>query len=133
MSGKKEYRLRNEQWLARKAKEEGVARLADGVYYRVLTSGDPMGKQPNPSSIIIAHYTGWTIDGRQFDSSRGGDPLAIRLRQLIEGWIVALQEMHPGDRWELYLSAEKGYGKLAQPNIPANSTLIFDIELIRVG
>ena len=80
---------------------------------------------------MIAHYTGRTIDGRQFDSSRGGAPLAIRLCDLIEGWIVAMQQMCVGDKWEVYIPAEMGYGKFSQPGIPANSTLVFEIELFR--
>ena len=51
------------------------------------------------------------IDGKQFDSSRGDVPLACRLRDLIEGWIIAMQQMHIGDRWEVYIPAEMGHGK----------------------
>ena len=57
----------------------------------------------------------------------------MRLRDLIQGWIIALQQMHVGDRWEIYLPTEMGYGRLSQPGIPAGSTLIFDIELLGVG
>lgn len=81
----------------------------------------------------MAHYTGCTINGKKFDSSRGGAPLAIRLRELIPGWIIALQQMRVGDRWEIYIPAEMGYGRFSQPGIPGGSTLVFDIELIGVG
>ena len=73
------------------------------------------------------------INGKVFDSSRGGAPLACRLRDLIEGWIVALQEMHIGDKWEVYIPAEMGYGRFSQPGIPSGSTLIFEIELIGIA
>jgi peptidylprolyl isomerase len=79
------------------------------------------------------HYVGKTINGRQFDSSRGGAPVAFRLRELIPGWVIALQQMHVGERCELYIPAEMGYGKFSQPGIPGGSTLIFDIELIAVN
>ena len=79
------------------------------------------------------HYTGRTINGKVFDSSRGGTPPAFRLRDLIPGWIIALQNMHAGDRWEVYIPASMGYGKLSQPGIPGGSTLVFDIELIGVN
>lgn len=85
---------------------------------------------PTVRSIITAHYTGKTIDGKQFDSSRGGVPLACRLCDLIEGWIIAMQQMHIGDKWEIYIPAEMGYGKFSQPGIPGGSTLIFEIELL---
>ena len=89
--------------------------------------------QPQKRSIVTVHYTGWTIDGKKFDTSIGGTPIAMRLSDLIEGWIIALQQMHVGDQWELYIPAEMGYGKFSQPGIPGGSTLIFDIELIGVA
>ena len=101
---KREYIQANKDWLEAKSKEEGVK----------------------------AH-TGKTIDGKQFDSSRGGVPLVCRLCDLIEGWIIAMQQMHIGDKWELYIPAEMGYGKFSQPGIPGGSTLIFEIELLGIG
>ena len=73
------------------------------------------------------------IDGKQFDSSRDGAPLAIRLCDLIEGWIIATQQMCVGDQWEVYIPAEMGYGKFSQPGIPGGSTLIFEIELLGIA
>ena len=130
---KKEYARANKEWLARKAAEEGVLPLAKGIYYKVLASGDAASKSPSPRSVVVVHYTGWTIDGKQFDSSRGSAPLATRLNELIEGWIVALSQMRMGDRWEVYIPAEMGYGNFSQPDIPGGSTLIFDIELIGIA
>lgn len=130
---KSEYAKANREWLAAKAKEEGVQSLPKGVLYRVLASGEASGNCPTPRSIVTAHYTGRTIDGKQFDSSRGGVPLAIRLCDLIEGWIIAMQQMHVGDKWEVYIPAEMGYGNYSQPGIPAGSTLIFEIELLSVA
>ena len=116
-----------------KSQEEGVKELPNGVFYKVLSEGDQSSAQPTVRSIITAHYTGKTIDGKQFDSSRGVVPLAIRLCDLIEGWIIAMQHMHIGDKWELYIPAEMGYGKFSQPGIPGGSTLIFEIELLGIA
>ena len=127
---KKEYIQANKEWLVQKSKEEGVKVRPKGIFYRVVAEGNGDGKHPTPRSIITAHYTGRTINGQEFDSSRGGAPLAIRLCDLIEGWIIALQQMCVGDKWEVYIPAEMGYGKFAQPGIPAGSTLIFEIELL---
>ena len=127
------YKTLNEEWLAAKAQEPDVKALPKGIYYKVLASGDPAGPQPKANSVVVAHYTGRTINGKKFDSSLGGAPLACRLRDLIEGWVIAMQQMHVGDKWELYISQEMGYGKYGQPGIPAFSTLIFEIELIGVG
>ena len=89
---KREYAQVNKNWLTAKAQEEGVKPLPKGIYYKVLAEGKADGKHPTPRSIVTAHYTGRTIDGKQFDSSRGGAPLAIRLCDLIEGWIIAMQQ-----------------------------------------
>ena len=127
--GKQEYIQANKDWLAEKAKEEDVKALPGGVYYKVLKQGRNDGKHPAPRNVVTAHYTGWTINGKKFDSSRGGVPAAFRLNQLIQGWIIAMQQMCIGDKWEVYIPAELGYGKFSQPGIPGGSTLIFEIEL----
>ena len=130
---KREYIQANKDWLEAKSKEEGVKALPKGICYKVLAEGNTSSAQPTVRSIITAHYTGKTIDGKQFDSSRGGVPLACRLCDLIEGWIIAVQQMHIGDKWELYIPAEMGYGKSSQPGIPGGSTLIFEIELLGIA
>ena len=134
---KREYIEANRKWLEEKAKEEGVKILPRGIYYKVLKQGDPAGAQPGKRSIVTVHYTGWTINGKKFDSSRGGTPIAMRLSDLIsdliDGWIIAMQKMHVGDQWELYIPAEMGYGKWSQPGIPGGSTLIFEVELLGVA
>ncbi len=129
---KKEYAEKNRAWLEEKAREDGVKPLPGGIYYKVLKSGDAAEPTPNRNSVVTAHYVGRTINGKKFDSSLSGVAPAFRLRDLIEGWVIPLQQMHVGDKWELYIPAEKGYGKYAQPGIPANSTLIFEIELLSV-
>ncbi len=133
MANKREYAAANKRWLEEKAQEEGVKALPKGIYYKVLTEGKSDGIHPAPRSIVTAHYTGRTINGKKFDSSRGGTPLAIRLCDLIEGWIIAMQQMCVGDKWEVYIPAEMGYGKFSQPGIPGGSTLVFEIELLAIG
>ena len=130
---KREYAQANKDWLTAKSNEDGVKALPYGIYYKVLSEGDQSSAQPTVRSIVTAHYTGWTIDGKQFDSSRGCVPFACRLSDLIEGWIIAMQQMHIGDKWELYIPAEMGYGKFSQPGIPGGSTLIFEIELLGIA
>lgn len=129
---KADYIENNRQWLADKSREAGVMPLDKGTYYKVINKGRG-SVTPNPSSVVTVHYTGRTINGRQFDSSRGGTPVAFRLRDLIQGWIIALQQMKVGERREIYLPAEMGYGRRSQPGIPGGSTLIFDIELLGIN
>ena len=130
---KRAYIQENKDWLVAKSKEDGVMALPKGICYRVLSEGDPSSPKPTVRSIITAHYTGRTIDGNEFDSSRGGVPMACRLCDLIDGWIIAMQQMHIGDKWEVYIPAEMGYGKFSQPGIPGGSTLIFEIELVGIA
>jgi FKBP-type peptidyl-prolyl cis-trans isomerase len=130
---KKAYAQANKDWLAAKSKEDGVKPLPKGIFYKVLADGNQQSATPSVRSIITAHYTGRTIDGKVFDSSLGDVPLACRLCDLIEGWIIAMQQMHIGDKWEIYIPAEMGYGKFSQPGIPGGSTLIFEIELIGIA
>ena len=130
---RQEYVQANRDWLVAKSREERVMPLPKGVFYKVIAEGRNDGKHPNLRSVVTAHYTGWTIDGRKFDSSRGGTPIAFRLNELIEGWIVAMQHMCIGDKWELYIPAEMGYGKFSQPGIPGGSTLVFEIELLGIA
>ena len=130
---KRGYIEANRKWLEEKAKEGGVKALPRGVYYKVLKQGNSNIRQPSRRSIVTVHYTGWTINGKKFDSSRGGTPIAMRLSDLIDGWIIAMQQMHIGDQWELYIPADKGYGKFSQPGIPGGSTLIFEVELLGVA
>lgn len=128
-----DYILKNRNWLSEKVAEPGVKALDKGILYKVIKRGNQNSARPNRSSVVTVHYTGRTINGKTFDSSRGGTPVAMRLRDLIQGWIIALQQMHVGDRWEIYLPAEMGYGRLSQPGIPGGSALIFDIELLAVN
>ncbi len=127
-----EYVKANSEWLKAKATEPGVKSLERGVLYKELQTGPESGKQPNSLSVVVCHYLGRTMDGKCFDTSLGGCPLAIRMRDLIEGWQIALQKMHVGDKWEVYMPAELGYGNILQPGIPAASALMFEIELISV-
>ena len=94
---KQEYIQKNREWLSAKAKEPGVMSLDKGIYYKVIKKGNPKGAMPNRGSVVTAHYVGKTINGKTFDSSRGGVAPAFRLRELIPGWVIALQQMHVGD------------------------------------
>ena len=127
------YRIKNIDWLKEKAEEPGVFPLTNGVYYSRIAEGKKSGRTPDIGSVVTVHYEGRTIDGKIFDADMEGTPPAFRLRDLIPGWIIVLQKMRPGDRWEIYIPADQGYGKQAVPGIPAHSTLIFDIELLAVN
>jgi peptidylprolyl isomerase len=83
---------------------------------------------------VTVHYTGWLqASGVEFDSSRGGDPVPFQLSGLIPGWQEGIPGMQVGGVRRLIVPPELGYGDAEQQNIPAGSTLIFDIEMIGIG
>lgn len=133
---KEQYKLANEQYLVDARKEEGVAELSNGVLYQVIESGDPK-KQKNKvknESIVTVRYKGSLINGTVFDDVFDQDyPETFRVYELIAGFQIALLSMHVGDLWRIYIPAEMGYGSRNAGDIPANSTLIFDIKLIAVA
>lgn len=120
-------------FLAANKTKEGVKVTESGLQYKVLSAGT--GKMPTAASNVTVHYTGKLIDGTVFDSSvERGEPATFGVSQVISGWTEALQLMHVGDKWELYIPYELGYGdRGAGAQIPPFSTLIFEVELISVN
>ena len=126
------YKEANEAFLKVKAQEEGMVVLDNGVLYRVLEEGRGT-KKPTPRSIVYVHYTGRLIDGTVFDTTDGDQlPALFMVGDLIMGWQIALTRMHEGDKWEVYIPAKWGYGATRMDDIPAHSTLIFTLELVKI-
>ena len=126
-----EMKAKEETFLAENAKKPGVVTEPSGLQHKSLKAGT--GPTPQANSTVTAHYTGKLVDGTVFDSSVGGQPLEIPVGGVIKGWTEALQKMKVGDKWELYIPANLGYGERgAPPAIPPNSALIFEIELLGV-
>jgi FKBP-type peptidyl-prolyl cis-trans isomerase FklB len=113
-------------------KKDGVITIESGLQYKIITKGD--GKQPKASDTVTTHYTGTLIDGREFDSSiKRGTPASFPVKGVIKGWTEALQLMHVGDKWQLFIPSELAYGATARSElIEANSTLIFELELLGI-
>ncbi len=126
------YKKANEDFLTQKAQEEGMVVLDNGVIYKVLEKGSGT-RCPKPSGIVYVRYTGRLIDGTVFDTTEGQAlPALFVVRDLIMGWQIALTRMHEGDRWEVYIPAKWGYGTMKMDDIPAHSTLVFDMELVKI-
>lgn len=122
---------KNAEFLAANGKKEGVKTTASGLQYRVLKAGT--GKQPGARSRVTVHYAGALINGKQFDSSAGGDPITFGLWQVIPGWTEGLQLMREGEKAELVIPQDIGYGERGSPGaIPPRQTLVFQVELIKV-
>lgn len=111
--------------------KEGVVVLPSGLQYKVITEGT--GNTPVATDKVKTHYRGTLIDGKEFDSSyKRGQPAEFPVTGVIKGWVEALQLMKEGAKWELYIPANLAYGTRDTPTIPANSTLIFEIELLEI-
>lgn len=121
-----------EAFLSENAKREGIKVTESGLQYEVLTEGN--GATPAASDKVEVHYTGKLIDGTVFDSSvERGVPAMFGVTQVIPGWVEALQLMKEGDKWRLYIQSDLAYGSQGAGGIIGpNSTLIFDVELLRV-
>ena len=133
MSKKEIYKQKNIQFLKDLSAEEGIMSLPRGIYYKVLEQGNG-STSPTIRSIVSVHYRGTLIDGKEFDNSyKRNCPEAFRLCDVIDGWQIALQQMHVGDKWIIYIPYELGYGSKACAGIPAFSTLIFEVELLGIG
>jgi len=114
-------------------KNAGVITTASGLQYKVITAGT--GKTPASTDNVSVHYTGKLIDGTEFDSSvKRGQPANFGVTQVIRGWTEALQLMKEGDKWMLYIPYDLAYGERGSgAQIPPYSTLIFEVELIKVN
>ncbi len=121
-----------EAFLAENAKKEGVITTDSGLQYKILTTGD--GEQPKDTDTVTTHYRGTLIDGREFDSSYKRDkPASFPVKGVIKGWTEALQLMHVGDKWQLFIPADLAYGETKRSElIEANSTLVFELELLGI-
>ena len=97
MVSKKNYKQANVDWLTEKSKEEDVNSLGRGIYNKVLKESKTKDIPHTTKYIVTVHYTGWTINGKKFDTSKSGVPLAIRLSDLVDGWVYSLQKMYIGD------------------------------------
>lgn len=119
-------------FLAENAKKPGVVTTASGLQYKVLREGT--GRKPSEYGEVEVHYKGTLIDGTVFDSSYdNGEPITFFLSQVIEGWGEGVQLMKEGSQYVFYIPFELAYGPQGIPGtIPPYSTLIFEVELLKV-
>lgn len=114
-------------------KKAGVTVTSSGLQYEVVKAGS--GKTPGANDQVTVHYTGKLVDGTVFDSSvERNEPATFGVSDVIPGWTEALQLMKEGDKWIVYLPYDLAYGERgAGQDIPPYSTLIFEVELLKVN
>lgn len=134
LTSKKEAQIKavGEKFLAENGKKENVITTASGLQYMVEKEGT--GAQPAASDEVTVHYTGKLLDGTVFDSSVSrGEPATFPLNRVIPGWTEGVQLMKEGGKYTFFIPSDLAYGPQGVPNaIPPHSTLIFDVELIKV-
>ncbi|WP_222911369.1 FKBP-type peptidyl-prolyl cis-trans isomerase [Pseudomonas sp. DNDY-54] len=120
------------KFLEENAKREGVKTTESGLQYEVIKEAE--GPQPGPDDVVTVHYEGTLTDGTVFDSSiKRGTPIDLPVGGVIPGWVEGLQLMHVGEKYKLYIPSELAYGEQSpSPLIPANSVLVFDLELLGI-
>ena len=129
----KNNKAEGEAFLAENAQKAGVTTLPSGLQYEVVTQGT--GAKPSLQSSVTTHYHGTLINGTVFDSSyQRGQPATFPVNGVIAGWTEALQLMPEGSKYRLYIPSDLAYGKRgAGRDIPGDTALIFDVELLKVN
>merc|ERR1719230_1010924 len=125
------------KFLEENKKKEGVITLPLGLQYKVLRDGDG-ADHPTANSPCECHYEGRTAkewpEGEKFDSSYDrGSPTTFAPNQVIKGWTEAMQLMVEGDKWEMYIPSELGYGDSGTgSDIQGGDVLIFRMEILKL-
>ncbi len=123
---------KGEKYIQEISNNKSVYTTKSGLKYRCLKEGN--GKRPAATDRVKVHYTGKLIDGKVFDSSvERGAPLTFPLNQVIPGWTEGLQLMDEGSKYLLYIPYYLGYGTRDMGDIPAGSTLVFEVELLEIN
>jgi len=119
-------------FLKENASKPGVHTTPSGLQYKVVTEGH--GKNPKATDTVLVHYRGTTIDGTEFDSSyKRNEPISFPLNGVISGWTEGVQLMKEGGKVQLFIPSNLAYGSQGAGGVIApDSTLIFDIELLKV-
>jgi len=121
------------QYLADNAKKEGVTVTESGLQYEVLSEGEGEGEKPAATDVVKVHYKGTLLDGTEFDSSYArNEPTTFPLNRVIAGWTEGLQLMPVGSKYKFTIPSELAYGDRDLGKIPANSTLVFEVELLEI-
>jgi FKBP-type peptidyl-prolyl cis-trans isomerase len=118
-------------YLAQQAKQKGAVKTEGGAI--VIPMKEGTGATPGPTDKVKVHYTGTLINGAKFDDSRERkQPAEFPLNGVVPCWTQALQKMKVGGRAKIVCPSDLAYGAQGRPNIPANSVLNFDVELLEV-
>jgi FKBP-type peptidyl-prolyl cis-trans isomerase FkpA len=99
-----------------------------GIFYVITTEGT--GTNPGPGAQVTVKYRGYLLNGNTFDQTTGSQTATFSLSDLIPGWQISIPLLKKGGKGTFWIPSELGYGGISLPDIPANSVLVFDIELV---
>ncbi|WP_203309550.1 FKBP-type peptidyl-prolyl cis-trans isomerase [Sphingomonas beigongshangi] len=117
-----------DDFLTRNARRSGVVTTASGLQYQVLEPGKPGAAKPTDSDVALITYEGRLLNGTVFDKSQQPTPMPVA--GVVPGFSEALKLMPKGSKYRVWIKPSLGYGADARGPIPANSTLVFDIDLL---
>ena len=121
-------------WHAENGKRANVTTTSSGLQYKIVQSGPKGGPSPEAGQFVSVHYHGFFPNGEVFDSSyERNEPIEFPSNGVISGWVEALGNMKPCDAWTLYVPGALAYGERGRGAIPADATLIFNVQLLAVN
>ncbi|MDB5021797.1 MAG: peptidylprolyl isomerase [Pedobacter sp.] len=124
-------RTEGEKFLLNNKKINGVKTTASGLQYMVMKQGN--GRKPAITDTVSVNYKGSLLSGKQFDSNEGKEPISLPLNHVIAGWTEGLQLMSEGAKYRFFIPYTLAYGEQgAGQDIPPYSTLIFEVELVKI-
>ena len=126
------HKMEGQKFLEENKNKKGITVTESGLQYEALKEGK--GKSPKETDTVEVHYRGTLIDGTEFDSSyKRNSSISFPLNGVIKGWTEGLQLMKEGAKYKFYIPPELAYGERgAGQSIPPHSTLIFEVELLKV-
>ncbi len=123
---------KEEKFLASNAKKAGITTTASGLQYEIIEAGSDV--KPSEADTVWVHYKGALTDGEVFDEvAADAEPISFTLDKVVAGWREGLQLIGEGGKIKLYVPSAIGYGEQGSGVIPPYSTLVFDVELHKVG
>ena len=124
---------RGEKFLEENAMKEGVKTTESGLQYQVIEPAkDANAPKPDKDSVVKVFYKGSFIDGKVFDQNIGKEPIEFPLTSVIPGWSEGVSLMQKGSKYRFWIPSKLGYGDRPMGQIPANSVLVFEVELVDI-
>ncbi|WP_375395877.1 FKBP-type peptidyl-prolyl cis-trans isomerase [uncultured Sphingomonas sp.] len=117
-----------DDFLTRNSRARGIVTTATGLEYKIIAPGQPGAPRPTDTDVALVNYEGKLLDGKTFDKSQQPTPMPVG--SVVPGFSEALKLMQKGAKYRVWIPSKLGYGAAGAGPIPANATLMFDIELV---